>query len=368
MPADPPLTPGALIGALARATRGAPPTTRGGEFWTGTGRAALLLALRGLGVGPGARVLLPAYLCESVVTPVLALGATPVFHPVNRGLMPCLDALEDALADGAAAVVLIHYFGLPGPIEDVIRLASERGTAVVEDCAHALFGQWRGQALGSFGDAAVYSPWKSLPMPDGGILRLNRPGLVPPADLSAPSPFWTVIRALYRAVGSTEQAVGWTPRLWLLRRSAVRHDMHARTSGAAVRLTAASAISRAVFDAMDPARVVAHRRSSYERLLAAVRNLGWARPLFDELPVGVCPLGLPILAENRDERRNELLRRGINVRTYWEELPPQVEQERFADAAWVRDRILVLPTHQALSGPQVDWMVRQLQAMDARQG
>ncbi len=113
-------------------------------------------------------------------------------------------------------------------------------------------------------------------------------------------------------------------------------------------------------------RIVARRRANYRRLQAAARRLSWAWPLFDELPEGTCPLGLPLVAEERDRWRDALLTRGVNVRTYWEHLPPQVDLAEHRDAAWLRDRILILPVHQGLTDRQVDWLARLLTTLDRR--
>ena len=50
----------------------------------------------------------------------------------------------------------------------------------------------------------------------------------------------------------------------------------------------------------------------------------------------------------------------MNVRTYWEQFPPAVDFERFPEAAWLRDRILVLPVHQGLTAEGVEWLARLL--------
>ncbi|MGE3914028.1 MAG: hypothetical protein AB7K36_32080, partial [Chloroflexota bacterium] len=66
------------------------------------------------------------------------------------------------------------------------------------------------------------------------------------------------------------------------------------------------------------------------------------------------------VAEDRNHWRDVLLGRGVNVRTYWEQLPPGVDPARFPDAAWLRDRILVLPVHQGLTNEGVEWLARLL--------
>ncbi len=335
-------------------------------LWFASGRAALLAGLHALGIGPGDDVLLPAYLCESVVTPVETVGARPVFFPVGRRFEVDLAALEATIGPSTRAVVVIHYLGFPGPVEDVRELCRRRGLALVEDCAHALYSEMGDRQLGSFGDLAVFSPWKSLPLPDGGLLVVNRPDLSPTEPHRRPPARMTAARLAYRALGTVEQAVGWSPRLELLRRPGLRRSLHDQVSAGPVELLAGSAISRRLFRGARPSRVVGRRRRHFARLLDVCHNLAWASPVFRELPDGVCPLGLPLVAEDRDRWRDALLRRGVNVRTYWEQLPAAVDPKRFPDAAWLRDRILVLPTHQGLPSEGVEWLARLLPTLPER--
>jgi dTDP-4-amino-4,6-dideoxygalactose transaminase len=359
LPPDPPFSLADLPGLLRRGT---PPAV---GFFT-TGRAALLAGLRTLGVGPGDEVLLPAYLCESVVTPVDAVGARPVFFPVGCSFGVDVDAIEAAITARTRAVVLIHYLGFPGPVEAIRDLCDRRGIALIEDCAHALYSCLGERELGSWGDLAIFSPWKSLPMPDGGQLRVNRPGLTITMPAARPAPQWVAARLAYRALGSVEQLVGWSPRTHLLQRQSLRQNMHQQVSAGPVEEESGSTAAWRLLQAARPSYIVGRRRRHFARLLAACHNLSWARPIFNDLPDGVCPLGLPLVAEDRDHWRDALLSRGVNVRTYWEHLPPAVDPERFPDAAWLRDRILVLPVHQGLTNEGVEWLARLLPTLGKR--
>jgi dTDP-4-amino-4,6-dideoxygalactose transaminase len=124
---------------------------------------------------------------------------------------------------------------------------------------------------------------------------------------------------------------------------------------------AGSGLARAIFQAANWQQVVGRRRAIYARLLQAAQSLAWARPLFDSLPPGVCPLALPILAERRDAARLALLAAGINVRAYWEQLPAAVTADAYPDSHELSRRILVLPVHQSLTERQVSHMIRTLE-------
>lgn len=367
LPADPLLTIRDLLRSARRpATADLTDRIPGRARFFGSGRAALWAALRALGVGPADEVLLPSYLCESVVSPVALVGARPSFYPIGRDLRPNLAALEAAIGPRTRAVVVIHYLGFPGPVDQLGDLCRWHGLVLIEDCAHALFSRHGQRLLGSFGAAAVFSPWKSLPLPDGGVLALNQPSLAFDEPIPRVSAIVTARRLVYRSLGTVEAAVGWSPRTTLLRRPGLRRDLHRRTSGAPVTVRAGSRIAYHLLRSAAAGRIITRRREHYRRLLDAARSLSWGRPIFDDLPDGVCPLGFPMLVEERNRVRDDLLAAGVNVRTYWDELPAQVDRSRFPDAAWLRNRILVLPVHQGLRFEQIDWLARRLATLDAR--
>ncbi|MGC9451058.1 MAG: aminotransferase class V-fold PLP-dependent enzyme [Oceanipulchritudo sp.] len=129
-----------------------------------SGTAAIHLGLRALGVGPGDVVICPDLTFIASVNPVRYLGAEPVLVDVrkeNWAMDPALarEAIRTLKKEGRTVrvMVVVHAFGIPAPIEELVQLAREEGVAVLEDCAGA-FGAWIGdRSVGSFGDAAAYS-------------------------------------------------------------------------------------------------------------------------------------------------------------------------------------------------------------------
>ncbi len=149
--------------------------------FTTSGRAAIGLALRALGVGRGDRVLVPTYHCPTMIAPVVAAGAAPIFFPIDASGAPASRALDAIDASGVRAMIAAHYFGLPQPMAALRAYCDDRGIALIEDCAHSLFGAVDGRPVGEWGDYAIASLTKFLPVVDGGCLvSRNGLGQVPP--------------------------------------------------------------------------------------------------------------------------------------------------------------------------------------------
>jgi hypothetical protein len=154
-----------------------------GVILTSSGRAAIALALRSLGLRNGDRVLVPTYHCPTMVAPIVAAGAKPAFYPIDPTGAPWLDAITKT-THGVRAMIVAHYFGLPQRMSTVREFCDERGIVLIEDCAHAMFGEVEGRPAGSFGDFAIASLTKFFPTTDGGCLVAS--GRYEPAEVLRP--------------------------------------------------------------------------------------------------------------------------------------------------------------------------------------
>ena len=142
-----------------------------------SGTDALILALRGSGVGPGDGVVTSAFSFFATAEAILAVGATPVFvdiDPATYTLDP--RQLEQACAGGVKAILPVHLYGHPCQMEPILRVAKARRLLVIEDCAQAIGAQAGGRMVGSFGNAGAFSfyPTKNLgAYGDGGMVVTN---------------------------------------------------------------------------------------------------------------------------------------------------------------------------------------------------
>jgi perosamine synthetase len=142
-----------------------------------SGRVAIALALRELDVQAGQRVLVPAYHSASMVPPVLWRGAEPVFYRVHADAAVDLADLADKIDPSVRAVMVTHYFGFPQDMAPMRALCDARGIALIEDCAHCFIGERDGRPVGAWGDYAIASSMKFLPVYEGGALVSARHSL-----------------------------------------------------------------------------------------------------------------------------------------------------------------------------------------------
>jgi dTDP-4-amino-4,6-dideoxygalactose transaminase len=139
-----------------------------------SGTDALVIGLRALGVGPGDEVVVPAITFFATAEAVVSVGARPVFADVDAsGWSLTAATVEPVLSERTAAIIPVHLFGNPAPMEALTELAREHDLRILEDAAQAAGARLDGRRVGTWGDAAAFSfyPSKNLPgVGDGGAL------------------------------------------------------------------------------------------------------------------------------------------------------------------------------------------------------
>jgi dTDP-3-amino-3,4,6-trideoxy-alpha-D-glucose transaminase len=142
-----------------------------------SGTAALEIALRALGIGPGDEVIVPTYSFIATAEAVSTVGATPVIVDVEEETaLITAEIVAAALTPRTRCVIPVHLFGRPVDMDPLLALCRERGIAVVEDACQAHGALYRGRPVGSLGDAGCFSfyPTKNLGgWGDGGALVTN---------------------------------------------------------------------------------------------------------------------------------------------------------------------------------------------------
>lgn len=334
---------------------------------TVSGRAAIGLALQALGVGPGDRVLVPTYHCPTMITPIVAAGAIPVFYPIGPTGGPSLAWLEAQGARHARAMLAAHYFGVPQAMARIRRFCDENRVALIEDCAHAFFGVSEGRALGQWGDVAIASLTKFFPVPEGGLIVSND---VPLEHLRlSPRPWIDELRAIADALqvgaehgrlsGFNTVLRGLFGAKALLRRKAPQAE------DAPAPLVARAEVDRLIKPAelagaalwitrhVDPGRIAACRRRNYARLARRLSGLPGAHPLIPELPHGVVPYVFPLYVDRADDVYQPLRRTGIPI-FRWDEIWPDTPAlEGDQGLAWSR-HVFHLGCHQDLTDDDIE--------------
>jgi len=141
------------------------------------GTAALFLALKAIGIGPGDEVLCPSLTFVATAAAVIHCGARPVLVDICSLRDPTMDPVdaERKITSRTKAILPVHYAGIPANMRALDTLAKVHGLQVVEDAAHAPGARYDGRSCGNWGDAACFSFFgnKNITTAEGGMITTS---------------------------------------------------------------------------------------------------------------------------------------------------------------------------------------------------
>ena len=354
--------------------------------FSSSGRASILLALEMLNVGKGDKVLVPTYHCPTMIAPVVARGAEPVFYPLDQHGSPSLSWLQQNDCIGVRAILVAHFFGIPQRLSGIRQWCDNNHVRLIEDCAHALFGSSEGRPIGSWGDIAIASLTKFLPVPEGGCLVNNLPNQpVPPLHrLTARRQVKVALDIVHTSVNHGRLhgfglAVG---SLYGVRSLLKGRPGYA--TGAPQPIPGPGALAEADGFSIDAhqahgalslacqwvakrtprQRIVAHRCQNYLLLAQELSHIAGMRPLFPSLPDNCAPYVFPLWVDSPDPGYAELRRLEFPV-SRWDRLWPTVAPIAGDSGIKMSHHVLQIACHQDLTRAELQVMVDTLQRVYA---
>ena len=295
----------------------------------GDGTSALMLALRGLAVGPGDEVITAPNSFVASASAAALLGAVPRFVDVRRHDMNMdPDLLERAISPRTKAIVPVHLAGHPADMEPILKIGERYGIPVIEDAAQAVGTTYHDKRTGSLGRAGCFSlhPLKNLhAIGDAGVIVTDDEAL-----------YEWLIKARNHGLRSRDEVEFWSPN--------TRLD------------TLQAAVLTVMLEHLD--RWVDERRSIAEQFRAGLRDV-----------VGV-PEEAPgcfhtyqtfvIVAEKRDALLDHLRQRGVDAKVHYSlaiHSQPAARSlghrpDDFPVTQWLTGRIVSLPIYPEMTGAQ----------------
>ena len=142
-----------------------------------SGTAALKIALRALGIGPGDEVVSTPFTFIATNTAILEVGAKPVFADIQYDTLN-IDpkSVEEKITEKTKAIMCVHYAGNPVDLDELREVANKHNIPIIEDSAHAMTTEYKGKPIGSTGDVSTFSFQcvKIVTSGDGGVVTTTR--------------------------------------------------------------------------------------------------------------------------------------------------------------------------------------------------
>lgn len=142
-----------------------------------SGTAAILLSLMALGIGKGDEVIVPSHTFIATATPILFLGAKPVFADIDAETYTINPkSIDECLTSRTKAIIPVHLYGHPADMDQINDMAQDNELYVIEDACQAHGALYKGKMTGSLADIACFSFFPSKNMTvcgDGGMVTTN---------------------------------------------------------------------------------------------------------------------------------------------------------------------------------------------------
>ncbi len=330
------------------------------------GRNAMYAACLSLGIKEGDEAITPAFDCDGSLQPFRVLGLKLRFFRSDPYSF-CVDMadLKSKLTSKTKLVHIINHFGMSQNWDELLNFRKETGIPILEDNAYSLFSKIDGKPFGTFGDMAIFSLRKNLPLVDGGLLRINNPKYKfgvskKSAALLYLSDTPSLLKIMKDAIGLGKISPGLRklittsnpevlPPLPLYSEPEkgypewpLRDKISKEFSQDYLRpMSRLAKLQLSQFSEEDIAQIMDAKRRYYSWLVKKLCNINGVKILWPDLPEGIVPFSLSLLIESNRDLFFKKLREQYDVMV-WPILPGEVLRrlEDFPDVELLGRKLL----------------------------
>ena len=331
------------------------------------GREALLSSLITLGVQRGDSIIIPAYMCDSTIKPLKTYGFNLVFIDIEKDLSLSVDRLKKAI-DGnqIKALLLVHYFGLTQNIDEVVGVCREYDIKVVEDASHNFISQFLRNKNSIKGDIEIFSMRKSLPVLDGGTLRINNGNYqsVKACNSQCVSIISDVKYLILRLFEKLATALSiniygkFINNIKIKLRSKTTNEIYnLNVEACQVSWQLRKYLSNEEY-LQDAQQIIVN---NFNQLNQALRSLGF-RLLVESVEESIAPQAC-VVYDDKGGLVDYLRSKGIGAwRWPDEEMPEEVAQnsDQYLNAVFFDEKLVLIPIHQSLGDKQINYIIQVL--------
>ncbi len=291
------------------------------------------------------QVIVPSFTFMATVSSLVWAGCEPVFVDIDpETWLIDLARIEAAITPRTSAIVAVHLYGAPAPVEELEALATRHGIQLIFDAAHGFGSLHRGHRLGGGGAAEVFStsPTKLLVTGEGGVVATNDPALA--AEIR-------VLREYGNPGDYDSRSAGTNARM---------PEIAAIMGHEGLATLEANAVGRNAIAARYVERLSAVPGLRFQRIAAGDRSS------YKDFSVVVIP---EEFGATRDQLVAFLTSRGIETRNYY--VPPVHRHQAYREVGarydavlpitdWISERITSLPIWTGLTDDDVDYVCRSI--------
>lgn len=308
----------------------------GNVVLTSSGRGAITLLLHQLDTDKKT-VLLPAYICDSVIMPFVELGYECHFYDVEKDLYANIDYLLNF--ENVGIFLHMGYFGFHtnSNLERVINCFKEKSTVIVEDVTHTMFSNYE---RFSENDFYVGSIRKWFGIPSGGFLA-SKLGMD-----NKPLHKHERFNQIRKEALLLKHKYIKTSELKLKKKFLKRFSEAEEILDKDLASYSIDNLSTQLLNKLNTRELIKKRRQNYTYLKDNLEDVNSIKILFKVLDENICPLFFPILIkEKRDQVKKSLIDAGIYCPVHWS-IPKQIKVDKYKNSYEIYNSELSIPCDQ----------------------
>lgn len=305
-----------------------------------SGRSAIRAFARYVKTG-NKNILLPAFTCETVITPFKKEGWDIYYYPIHLDLIPNYDAMKKLIMEKSPTVIYLQsYFGFHTltDVEEIITICKEKNITLIEDLTQCLFSDFEKTKA----DYHVASLRKYISIPEGGILLAH--GYTVEGQILPPE----------KAVIHTAQEAFWDKKLYIEGSTEISKERFLNAYKKWKRLIGEfddvyqiNEESKKILEYVDVDYMKKKRRDNYSYLWYEIQHISWVYSVFSLPDIDEVPLYFPVYIKAAEERKRiqqYLAERDIYCPIVW----PQYMEDREIDeeSKYIYEHILCIPCDQ----------------------
>ncbi len=336
------------------------------------GRNAVYHGAIALGLKAGDEVVFPAYHSGTEAAPLLHLGLKLNFYSVGRDYSLNLEEIESKITPATKALYAIHFFGFPGPIGELRKLADKHGIFLIEDVALSFLATIDDHPLGTWGDISIFTLYKAMPVAAGGVLAINRPGISLPPAAKCGGYYSEFNLTTKHFLNHLELHFG---RFGQFCNRTARKLLGAAIAPSKPKLESPEtltfepyllnrgmgALTRGLLRHFDYERAADQRRENYEFLVRRLLGSN-VMMMHEQLPDGAMPLFFPILVEDKFPAVARLHAANVEAIPVWGIHHPWLTPGEFPDVEFMVNHAVEIPIYQDLRPRHLEQIARALEA------
>jgi len=325
----------------------------GDTILTSSGRGAISLLLQQ--VAPkNQSVLLPEYICESVILPFIENGYTCNFYKVNKDLSPDIESIR--MYRNVGIFLHMGYFGFftNSNLIDVLQNFKKKSTIIIEDITHTLFSGFNRFEENDF---YVGSIRKWFGVPSGGFLASSKRQLERPvfSNVVFPNLRTTALLAKGKYVENADDNL---KDLFLNQFAEAENLLDMDVTPYHI-----ENISSEIINLLNIDELVKKRRNNFMILSEGLKSVSYMKAPFNELRNSECPMFYPILINNRrDEIRKKLTEEKIYCPIHWP-VPNRIRDNNLGSTLDIYNMILSIPCDQRYGTNEMEKIISVLKSL-----